>query len=111
LSELEKVMNRYNALSSIANGFCDAGYNHAMQPCPVHQPEYMQMNLPNGYGWRIEWKGQLWGVNGCDSLEEAVHKCAKFAEDGGLRFRERWWQFWRPADPRAKFPAPDSDKV
>jgi hypothetical protein len=79
--------------------FCSAGYNHARQPCPWHQPEYVKQ-MPIGFGHRIEWKGQGYEINGCASYEEARRKCAEFAESGGLVFRKHWWEFWRPRDPR-----------
>jgi hypothetical protein len=91
-----------NDLMNPWNRLCEAGYNHGLAPCPVHQPEYPQ--LPMGFGFRIEWKGPGYGVNGCASFAEARHQCAEFAERGGLVFRKHWWELWRPADPRIGYP-------
>lgn len=91
-------MNEYGR--NMLNQFCDAGFNHAAQACPVHQPEYAYRQKPLGFGYRIDWRGSGYEVNGCVSYEEARRKCAEFAEMGGLVFRKHWWEFWRPRDPR-----------
>lgn len=96
--------NDYDYMRALLNHRCDAGFNHHAAPCPVHQPEYA-IQRPLGFGYRVEWKGGGWEVNGCVSYAEAARKVAEWAEKDGVPFRRYWWQFWRPVDPREVYPS------
>ena len=54
------------------------------------------------YGFTKSFGYKAYGVEGCRSLEEAhenVYRRAFEAGDWSPRpLRERWWQFWRPAE-------------
>ncbi len=53
------------------------------------------------YGRRIQHRGCLISVSGCETPEAANEWVAVRAiRDHGWKFREQWWQFWLPVDPR-----------
>jgi len=58
-------------------------------------------NQGKSYGQTIQHRGCLISVSGCETPEAANEWVAdKAILHHGWRFREQWWQFWRPADPR-----------